>query len=318
MLPTLEEIVAELQTAPVSEAIAQLDGIYVSTRRAIVNVIEAEDEGVIDSDTAEEALEDILSKQVDLQTEVLQMEIPELIEELEQTEEEGTPIETFGDGFAMMLAEEYDSIQSGLNTISGHTGIDQQTLIAYLNDQMVPDPNTAAAITSCFEMCQENPELIDQMAMIAGDQMAETAEYAANQNQIAQFAYERQAFAQERAEFARQGQIQQRLKAIERMADDLYNNNYITPDQRRRIMPQGLEADDRAEFSAFFAQTATKIGTTPEQYLDCIEFTLNFLQDGGQQQPMLLADFGQYQEPDPIDSQEAAQLTGYRKLYGYN
>jgi hypothetical protein len=103
------------------------------------------------------------------------------------------------------------------------------------------------------------------------------------------------------------------------MADQLYSERRITPEQRRRIMPTDIAPDERANFSAFFSATAEKLGTTPENYLDCIEFTLNFLGQGAQIDPILMSDFSAYVEtnPEPLDRHEVQGLKAFRSNHSY-
>lgn len=310
MLPNPEQTQAVLDRPASCDASQQIKAIAAMVIDSIEDLLEAEDGGQIDEDTANEAIENILAEQLELQAEVMQLELEDIIEDAEQITIVGTPADTFGEALTMLLAEEHGSIEDAAAFVSEQTGIDAATIYDYANGDDMPDVDTAMAIGNCFAVCHDDPSAMQHLVSLA----SEMADYSADNRLNAEFA----ALRNERAEFSRKADIQHRLKQVERMADDLFQNNYITPDQRRRIMPQGLEADDRADFSAFFSHTATRLGTTPEQYLDNIEFTLNFLRNGGVQNFALTTDFSMYQEPEPLGSAEEAAIAAYRSTHGYS
>lgn len=311
MLPNPEQTQAVLDRPACCDASQQIKAIAAMVIDSIEDLLEAEDGGQIDADAADEAIENILAQQLELQAEVLSLQLEDVAEEVEQVVITGSPAETFGEALTMLIAEEHGSMEDGFAMVSEHTGIDAQTLYDYANGDDMPSPDEAMAIGNCFQCVNDDPSALQHLVSLADDGMAD---YSADNRLNAEFA----ALRNERAEFSRRAEIQHRLKQVERMADELFRENYITPDQRRRIMPQGLEADDRADFSAFFSHTAQQLGTTPEQYLDNIEFTLNFLKAGGVQNFALTTDFSMYQEPEPLDRAEEVAIAKYRSAHGYS
>ncbi len=310
MLPNPEQTQAVLEREACCDASQQIKAIAAMVIDSIEDLLEAEDGGQIDEDTANEAIENILAQQLELQAEVLSLQLEDIAEEVEQVVITGSPAETFGEALTMLLAEEHGSIEDAAAYVSEHTGIDTETLYDYANGDDMPSADEAMAIGNCFQCVNDDPSAMQHLVSLA----SVMADYSADNRLNAEFA----ALRNERAEFSRKAEIQHRLKQVERMADELFQNSYITPDQRRRIMPQGLEADDRADFSAFFSYTAQSLGTTPEQYLDNIEFTLNFLKAGGVQNFALTTDFSMYQEPEPLNTTEEVAIANYRSAHGYS
>ena len=313
MLPT-PEITQEILDAPAScDASQQIKAIAALTIQAIENIIEAEESNQIDAEIADEAIEDILANQIELQSIALGIELEDIEEELEQIAIVGSPAEDFGTALTALIASEADSMQEGAMMVSDQTGIDPDTLWDYCNNRAMPSQEEAMAIGSCFQCCHDDPSAMEHLISLADDGMAD---YSKAQNQLtAEFA----AIRSERESMEHQANIQHRLKGVERIADQLYADRRITPEQRRRIMPMDIAPDERANFSAFFSATAQKLGTTPDRYLDNIEFTLNFLAEGAQIDPILMSDFGSYveQHPEPLDRTESIALDSYRASYGF-
>lgn len=313
MLPSPEATQAILDAPASCDASQQIKAIAALTIQAVENVIKAEDSGQIDADIADEAIEDILANQIELQSIALNIPLEDIQEEVENIITVGSPAEDFGTALVALISEEANSFEEGLAGVSAETGIDEDTLLDYANNRAMPSQEEAMAIGSCFACCQDDPSAMEHLISLADDGMAD---YARAQDSItAEFA----AIRAEREAIERGQAIQHRLKGIEHQADRLYAERRITPEQRRRIMPTDIPPDERANFSAFFSATAERLGTTPESYLDCIEFTLNFLGQGAQIDPILMSDFSAYvnDNPEPLDRNEAKALDDYRAKNGF-
>jgi hypothetical protein len=313
MLPTPEETEAILMEPAANDALQQLKSIFVITYQAVGNILEAEDTGQIDADVAEEAIEDVLAHQLELQAIALSLSLEDIDEDVDRIIEVGSPAEHFAEAFVALIGAEHDSFEDGLAMVSEHTGIDQDTLLDYANNRALPSQDEAMAIGSCFGTCQDDPSAMEHLVALADDGMADYARD--RQSLTAEFA----AIAREREAIKQEAATAHRLKAVERMADDVYSAGFMTPDQRRRIMPSGIEADERANFSAFFSQAAQKLGTTAERHLDNIEFCLNFLASGEKLNPMLMADFASYDyaQAEPLDRANELALREYRQRKSY-
>ena len=313
MLPSPEETQEILDTPASCDAVQQLKAIAALKIQAVENVIEAEEGGQIDADVADEAIEDILAQSIELDAIALSIELEDVQDEVENIITVGSPAEDFGTALVALIAEEADSFEEGLAGVSAETGIDEDTLLDYANNRAMPSPEEAMAIGGCFNCCHEDPSAMQHLVSLADDGMADYAR--AQDNITAEFA----AIRAEREALERQQAIQHRLKGIEHQADKLYAERRITPEQRRRIMPTDIAPDERANFSAFFSATAERLGTSPESYLDCIEFTLNFLGQGAQIDPILMSDFSAYtnNNPEPLDQTEVRGLKEFRSSHSY-
>lgn len=301
MLPTPEATQAILDAPASCDAIQQLKAIAALKIQAVENVMEAEEGGQIDADVADETIEDILARSIELDAIALSIELEDIQEEVENIIVVGSPAEDFGTALVALISEEANSFEEGLAGVSAETGIDEDTLLNYANNRAMPSPEEAMAIGGCFACCHDDPSAMEHLVSLADDGMAD---------------YSR---AQDNITIERGQAIQHRLKGIEHQADRLYADRRITPEQRRRIMPTDIAPDERATFSAFFSATAERLGTTPENYLDCIEFTLNFLGQGAQIDPILMSDFSAYvaQDPEPLDRSEMQALDNYRAKNGF-
>jgi ribosomal protein S18 len=315
MLPTPEQTDAELNLPADNDAIQQLDATYALTRSTIRHIFDAESDGTIDEMAANEAIENILSEQLQLQAQILSIELAEIDEDLDRVMEIGYPAQTFSEGLVALMGAEFASFEEALEMVSANTGIDTDTLIDYCNGDDIPSQEEAMAIASCFNCMQVDPDAVDHLVSLADDGTEDMM--ADMSRQRSQFDAEFAALKRERAEFSRTQELQHRIKAAERLADEMLASNYLSPAERRELLPMNIAADDRSDFTAFFSATAQAMGVSPSSYMDCVEFTMQFLSKRGKIQPTLITDFSAYQEPEPANREEMEYLAAYRAKHSY-
>jgi hypothetical protein len=312
MLPNPDQTLEELSIPADNDAIQQLDATYALVRGSIRHIFDAEQTGSIDREAGDEAIENILSEQLQLQAQILSIELSEIDEDVDRIMEVGYPATTFGEGLTALLAAEHESFEEGLNHVSSQIGIDADTLIDYCNGDDLPSQQEAMAIGSCFQCCHNDPSAMQHLVSLADNGMADMS------RQQSQFEAEFAALRQERADFHNKQELQHRIKAAERLADEMLANNYISPAERRELLPMNIAADDRQDFTAFFSMSAESMGVSPSSYMDCIEFTMQFLSKRGKVVPTLITDFSAYQEPEPANRQDLEYLANYRSKHSYS
>jgi hypothetical protein len=311
MLPSPEKTLEELNIPADSDAIQQLDATYALVRSSIRHIFEAEQDATIDREAGDEAIENILAEQLQLQAQILSIELVEIDEDIDRMTEVGYPAEDFSEGLTSLLAAEHESFEEGLNHVSSQTGINADTLIDYCNGDDLPSREEAIAIGSCFQCCHDDPSAMQHLVSLADNGMADMS------RQKSRFDAEFAALRQERADFHNRQELQHRIKSAERLADEMLANNYISPAERRELLPMNIAADDRTDFTAFFSMSAESMGVSPSSYMDCIEFTMQFLSKRGKVLPTLLTDFSAYQEPEPANRENLEYLANYRIKHSY-
>lgn len=317
MLPTPEQTRQELDTPASNDAIQQLDATYAYLRSSVRDVMEAEEDGLINQDTADEAIRDLVATQVELQTEILDFPLEELGDDLEAIQATGYPAQSFGEALTALIAAESGDFDDAIAQISANTGIDPEIIADYCNGDDVPTGEDAEAIGLCFRCCHEDPDALDHLIDLAQLEGSEMEDIADMGRQSAQLSAEFAALRNERTQMSERADLQHRIKAAEKMADEMLAASYISPAERRELLPIDLAPDDRADFTAFFSMSAEAMGVSPSSYMDCIEFTMQFLAKRGKVQPTLLTDFSLYQEPEPANREEEDYLASYRSKHSY-
>jgi hypothetical protein len=321
MILTPEQARAELSTPPQSDTEAKMDAAYAKFRADTREVTEAEANQRIHPEQADEVLYNLSAELVKDITDILNLDLETVDENIDKIIETGSPVSTFGEGLIALIVSEAPSFEEGMSHIEDETGMDLDTLTDIANDRMMPTTEQAMAILDCFECCQSGSEDMQlMMSFTLPNMQQESAEMSRHSSRLeAEFA----AVAQQQSvlidrenERVRLANIDRQFQAISIKADRLLSEQYMSPAEHRELIPQ-VPASKQADFAAYFSAYAESAGTTAEQELDRAAHTLAFLERRGKQNFVLTADFSKHSEPEPLGSAEEAAIAAYRKENGY-
>jgi hypothetical protein len=326
MILTPEQARAELSTPPQSDTEAQLDAIYAKFRADSREVTDAEAAQRIDPNVGDEVLYNLLAEAVEDFSEVLNLDLETVDENIDEIVETGSPVSTFGEGLIALIVSEAPSFEEGMSHIEDETGMDLDTLTDIANDRLMPTPDQAMAILDCFECCQSGSEDMQlMMSFIDGsytpsmheEESAEMSRHSSRlEAEFALVAQQQSVLIDRENERVRLANIDRQFQSISAKADRMLAEQYMTPAEHRELIPQ-IPAGKTADFAAYFSAYAENAGTTAEQELDRAAHTLAFLEKRGKQNFVLTADFSKYSQPEPLGSAEEAAIAAYRKENGY-
>lgn len=315
MLLSLELAQEELYSPPENEAIATLISSFGTALKAYKEVLAGEATGQIDSEVANEVMENITENLLLLIEDTLELDFEQMVDELEASggDADEIPLETFGEAFTGLLVTETPSYEEGIDQVAETTGIDPDALVDYANDRAMPSAQEAAAICGCFMSCQ------DANVMEAIMDTVDQSEYdTAEMNRYDELTAEFSALAHRAAVKERNEAISSRLRNIQREADSMLANRVITPAEYRELtpLPESFDAQDLPEFSAYFSGLCQHEGSSAELEIDRMEHTISFLKNRGTVVNPMFAEFSQ-QSYSPAPVNDAQSLDEYRKTYGY-
>ena len=319
---TPEQARAELSTPPQGDTEAQLDAIYAKFRADSREVTDAEAAQRINPTVGDEVLYNLLAEAVENFSEVLNLDLETVDDNIDEIVETGSPVSTFGEGLISLIVSEAPSFEEGMSHIEDETGMDLDTLTDIANDQMMPTSDQAMAILNCFECCQHGSEDMQlMMSFVDPNMQEESAEMSRHNSRLeAEFALvaqQQSVLIDRENERVRLANIDSQFRSISNEADQMLRDNYMTPAEHRELIPQ-IPAGKQADFAAYFSAYAESAGTTAEQELDRAAHTLAFLKKRGVQNFALTTDFSMYQEPEPLGSAEEAAIAKYRSAHGYS
>lgn len=308
ILPTPEETDEELSLTPENEIIEQLDANYAQTRGMIAHLLEFQDQ--LDPELFSVSIREEIADHTEAMAQILGEDIEDVGEQIEWIEVEVEDAPSIDLAIQKLVDEDYSSAEEGITSMAECLGVDIPTAVAYYNGDAMPSVGEVQELVNCFPSLQSDPEAASHLVQLVGSGAGEFSQV------IGQMRAEFNSFQQERAEFAQQQHVQNGLRELERRAQALFNANCITPVEFRLLVPQGIPAEDKADFAAYFSDFASSQGMTAQEWLKCANFTLGILEQRGELPIALLSNFSAPTEYQPFDSQETQYLKAYRARNG--
>ncbi len=311
------DVLEQLEQLSNYEEIDQLNENYVRLVMLVHSVLEAEETGQVNPEdvdaTIGQAIEDHAQNQLDIFELEVEIELePEII---------NAAGSDFGDALADIIDNNFDDAAEGVATISQVGGVTPEEVQAYLMGQAAPSPEVTEAIADQFlsddEMAYQQFMLLGQEAYREAMPGMESAEMSAATSSVLN-----NHIQDLRAEFnsiQTEREVGFRLRQLEKVADQLENQNILTPAERNSLLRSANFSQD-VDSVAVFCQFCANTGVSPNTYLDNVEFCLNWKAQAG---PSNYSAFFSQETDEPIDisveeKQESKEfVTDYRSRYGY-
>lgn len=272
--------------------IDQIDEIVICSgeeKQELEGIIDAEEEGGMSEDEADEAIAAIIVAHAEKKLEVFGLEID--LEEVggEEYSGQGGDLISFsqamGTTISDLIEQDYNNPTIGKQAIANATGLSLGDVDQIILGQVVPDQQTANNIAACFSATQDG-EGYQQFVDLASNAIAEVAEFSSNgadSNKPSLATFQNTSEINTlRAEF---GAIQQEkelgnsLRVLEKRADILVQSGRLEPWEKIKLFGNySTQEDGVALFSAACEVNKTPIATQ----LDRVGFYLSFAEDRGQ------------------------------------
>jgi len=287
-LPTPEETALEFATPTTNEYIALLDANYAQSRVIIENLIEGMNSGLIDPNVAHSAIEEELGDLTVNAAEILDVDIENVDNHIdddtgEYLEAEDSP--TMGHALRVLIDHHYGNddmgVVEGLNDIAECAGVSPSTAADWYNDDDMPTAEQCQLMLECFPELHADELGMQHFVSLAGVSDRGDFSYSQIAPVINRVSSELNSLKAERAEFNLQTDIQNRIRAIERKAESLYNAGVISPVEYRLVAAQDINSEDKADFCAYFSSVAEASGSSATEYLGHLEFAVNLLEQRG-------------------------------------
>lgn len=293
-------VLEQLQQLSDYEEIQKLNENYVNFVSLVHDALEAETGGEVGSDdvdaTIGQAIEDHAQNQLDIFDIEVQVEF--------EPETSG-----FGAMLADLIDASYDDPDEGIAVVSEVAMITPEEVQAYLMGQAAPSPEVTEAIANHF---LADDEAGYQQFLLMGQEAYQEAMSDVEMN----------AEVAERAEFNSilvEREVGFRLRQLEKVADQLEEQNILTPAERNSLLRSANFSKDE-DSVAVFSQFCVDNGTDPNTYLDHVSFCLNWKAQAG---PSNYSAFFSQEVVETIDpeagdrQQNQEFVTDYRSRHGY-
>lgn len=305
-----EMVAEEMATPPEYKEVQQLDANYALLRRTVRQALAAEEEGANSEDidmTIGQAIEDSAQNQLDIFDLDVDIEM--------EPESSGDAATDLGAALSEILDESYNDPEEGIAEMAAVAEMAPEQLMACISGQMVPTPASIEAIANHYladdEEAYQGFMLLGQEAYqgaVASGEPPEPVEMNAVNDLRAEFNAIR-----EREE------VGTRMRYLEKLADGLLAQEILTPAEHSSLLRSDAFRQD-PDSVALFSNFCYNNGTTPHDYLNCVEFCLNWKQQCG---PSNYSAFFNQMAVEPIDTthevvQESQQFVqDYRSRHGY-
>jgi transcriptional regulator with XRE-family HTH domain len=306
---TPEMVAQELATPPTYAEISDLDANYALLRKTVTSAMEEHENGRVSEDEADNIIIEAIEDHADNQLDIFGLEIELVIDGDDETDgsltswrepqTEAQYSSAFGDVLAQLIDAEYESIEDAFADIAEVTGLSESEVAGLINGELIPDTELADKIALVFDTLQNDEVAYQNFLSMAGDPGMATM----SSSDLAL-----------RAEFnamKEEKEVATRLRQLEKWADDLYDRNYLTPAERNSLLRSPKFQEDPDSVAAF-SQFCREVNSTPSEYLDRVEFCLNWKQQAGSSVEGL---FGQYVTEPMADNSETKEAQEYAKSY---
>lgn len=303
-------LLEELSELSDYEEIQRLNENYLIFVTLVHNALEAEAGGQVESvdvdATIGQAIEDHAQGQLDIFDIEVDVEFEREIISVAGAE--------FGDALAGIIDDNFEDAEEGIAEISDVANITPEEVQAYLMGQAAPVPEVTEAIANYFladdEIAYQEFLLLGQEAYReAMPEIDESVEMNADIQDI-------------RAEFnsiQTEREVGFRLRQLEKIADQLEDQNILTPVERNSLLRSANFTQD-VDSVAVFCQFCANSGVSPNTYLDNVEFCLNWKAQAG---PSNYSAFFGHEVEESIDTsvhekeKDQEFVVDYRSRHGY-
>lgn len=275
MFITAEMAQQELMTPPEFEEIQQLDINYATFRKLVRETLGIEEEDEADSEDVDETIGHAIAEHAERQLEIMDLDVID-----DDDDEPVTALDELGETIAELIDENYEDAVDGINDLAEICDLDGNEIIGVISGQMALAPECLEAVASHFfaddeqayqafimlgQEALEDAMGVPMVVSDGADYSQEISEMSADQNDLrAEFEYYRE-----------RDEIGSWMRRLERVADELYGENILTPVERNALLRSDAFRND-PDSVAVFCEFARNAGTSPQEYLANVEFCLNW------------------------------------------
>ncbi|ARV58068.1 hypothetical protein BZZ01_04945 [Nostocales cyanobacterium HT-58-2] len=308
---TQEQVAEELATPPEYEEIQNLDQNYAVFRKTIRELLEVEEQGQADSDSVDATIGQAIEDHAENQLEIFGLEI-----EVDVDPGVDAPFAAqLGSAIAEIINSNYEDADEGIAELSQVAGMSPEEVVSCISGQAIPTVQSCEVIAN--EYLADDEEAYQTFLLIAQDAHAEsgyeeepeTSEMSAEVEQL-------------RAEFSvmqEQQEVGQRLRHLEKLGTNLLNENILTPAEHATLFGSDAFREDPDSVSVFCEFCAAN-NTSPHNYLDNVEFCLNWKsQCGPSNYGAFFSEMVQesLEVPETEVRQQQTFVSDYRSRHGY-
>lgn len=336
-----EQAIGVLVEDSPNEEIDELKISFAEQVLAIEEAIESEDDGTMSAEEADAAIAQVIAETAQEQLDIFELEI-------EPVEMSAYPpdMASFSSGFASVLNNlietEYQTFGDAIGRLSDLTGLEQDLIVGMTEGSVVPDLETANAMTSAFDILTNNDDAYKQWNDLAsrayGEAMHDGSEryYLGDENDLVEeededeaesvvnntYEYDRALASLSaennrlQAEFGQmqtKQELEERLRVLEKQANSAVADGYLTPYERQLLLGS---QDERQDTVALFSASCEQLGVPYETQLDRIKFYLHVASQRGDVSMFSQLSTEGYVEDEAVQAEDMQYAQEYFDRHG--
>ncbi|NJO63802.1 MAG: hypothetical protein HC836_38150 [Richelia sp. RM2_1_2] len=283
-------------------------------RKTIRQLLQMEEEGEASSEDVDQTIGQAIEDHAENQLEIFDLEFEV------DVANDAPPSIILGAALAQILNTYYTDADTGIAEMSAVAGITPENLMDCFTGEMIPSVDACGMIAEHYLTSNSN-DYQDFMAICqAAHEVADKSSYDSEYMKETEYSAVIPEVQELRAEFNAlqiQNEVGMRMRHLEKQADNLLNQNILTPAERDSLLRSDAFKNDPDSVAVFCSFCAAN-DTEPSSYLDKVEFCLNWKAQCG---PSGYGAFFNQMSEIPIENPETVQdaqfVNSYRTRNGY-